>query len=369
MPLFKAYLKVLKKNISTIIVYFAVFIGMTIILGYSGSPFIKEISTAKINVVVFDNDNSELSNDFIDYLDDYFIIKDMTAKRASDALFYRDIYSIINITDFMSPDSIHIIGLDGTSSQIFIDLVISKYISLARFHLSSGLSEDQIIMKMKESREDIKNSICIETIVSDRIEYESTLVFVNFSAYILMGGLLSLITIVMRSFKEFEIKRRLDISNYSMTKIHGSLLLSNLLYSVTFLVLILLIGYVVSPNNQFNWFFVLNMFVFTLLSLSLAYLISMFFKSHKVLGSVSQVIALAPAFITGVFISQSLIDPNVLNFSKIFPYYWYVSANNAVINNDLSHYFSYIGVLFIYIIIFISASILVSLRQRRSENG
>ena len=370
MPLFKTYLKVLKKNIVTVIIYFLVFIGITLILSRSGSPLQKTINTSKISVALFNNDNSDLSNDFTNYLDDYFYNKEMSIKKAKDALFYRDIYSIITIDEnFSSTYAIKIEGIGNFSAQFYVDTVVNEYISYIHFFKELGLDNQEIVMNMQELRNGIKGRIEVKIVASNRIDYENTLVFINFSAYILMAGLLSLITIIMRSFKEFEINRRLDISKQSLTKKHGSLLLANFSFSILFLSLITLMGYLTNSNNQFDWLFILNMFVFTLLSLSLAYLVSMFFKSHKVLGSVSQVIALAPAFITGIFIPKALIDPNVLSFSRIFPYYWYVSANGAVTHADISNYFLNIGVMIGYMIVFILIAVLVSMRQRKSENA
>ena len=375
MPLFKTYFKILKKNLVTILVYFVVFVGMTSMMSSSGSPFKNDIETAKLPIAIFNNDEGAITNDFLEYLDDYFIIKDMNEKRARDALFYRDIYAVITIYDgfsnmasLPSENIINIEGIENSAVDYQVSLIVSKYISMLRYLSDSGISQNDLPTEMKGVRETIKTQVSVEEVESNKKDYTETLVFVNFSAYIIMGGLLTLITVVMRSFKDGEIKRRMDISQYSLTKVHGSMLVSNLVFSYLFFTAIIVIGYAVNPNRVVNGLFILNMLVFTLQALSVAYLISMFFKSIKVLGAMSQVIALAPAFITGVFIPQVLIDPTVLSVSRIFPYYWYVSANTAITVNDMSRYFTSIGVVIGYTLVFVAAAVLISLKQRRSEN-
>jgi ABC-2 type transport system permease protein len=42
------------------------------------------------------------------------------------------------------------------------------------------------------------------------------------------------------------------------------------------------------------------------------------------------VVSLGLSFISGCFISAELIDEKILNFSKIFPSYWFIQGNHDI---------------------------------------
>ena len=66
---------------------------------------------------------------------------------------------------------------------------------------------------------------------------------------------------------------------------------------------------------------------FAITATSLAYAIGCLIKNVNVISGVQNVIALGLSFISGSFVPPEILAPGILNFSKIFPSYWFVSNN------------------------------------------
>lgn len=79
-------------------------------------------------------------------------------------------------------------------------------------------------------------------------------------------------------------------------------------------------------------FMVLNSFVFTLVCLSISFLVGSLLKSRNALSAVTNVLSLGMCFASGVFVPRYLIGEKVLAFVRIFPTYWYVLFNDEIIN-------------------------------------
>lgn len=65
-------------------------------------------------------------------------------------------------------------------------------------------------------------------------------------------------------------------------------------------------------------------------------------KSKDSLNGIVNVVALGSSFISGAFVPQEYLGQTVLNFSKVFPSYWFIRNNEltdslAVVNlNNLT---------------------------------
>ena len=74
-------------------------------------------------------------------------------------------------------------------------------------------------------------------------------------------------------------------------------------------------------------FLMLNSLCFALTATSLAYLIGCLIKKENVISGIQNVISLGLSFISGCFVTIELLDKNIINFSKIFPSYWFIQGN------------------------------------------
>ena len=91
MPVFKAYLLVIKRNIPLLMIYFFVFVAMAVIfLNLVGSQTYSDFSEVKSNIIIMNEENTVLTDGFVDYLMDNANILSVSGDEESikDALFF-----------------------------------------------------------------------------------------------------------------------------------------------------------------------------------------------------------------------------------------------------------------------------------------
>ena len=76
----------------------------------------------------------------------------------------------------------------------------------------------------------------------------------------------------------------------------------------------------------------LNAFVFSLVGLSISFMVGSVLKSRNTMSAVTNVLTLGMSFTSGVFVPQYLLGEQVLSFAQILPTYWFVKFNNEIIN-------------------------------------
>ncbi len=98
MTVFKAFLKILKKNKGTIILYTSMLVFISYFNMQNTESSINFVSS-KPDIYVIDNEKSIISNDFVKYLKENSNFVELKEDEESlmDAIFYRDVNYIIEI--------------------------------------------------------------------------------------------------------------------------------------------------------------------------------------------------------------------------------------------------------------------------------
>ena len=76
---------------------------------------------------------------------------------------------------------------------------------------------------------------------------------------------------------------------------------------------------------------IINSLCFAVTATSLSYLIGCLIKNQNVISGIQNVLSLGLSFISGCFVPIQLLDSNIVNFSKIFPSYWFIQGNYDII--------------------------------------
>ena len=132
----------------------------------------------------------------------------------------------------------------------------------------------------------------------------------------------------------------------------------NFLAQLTIVIFILsiLIGFAIITNitrleNIPLLFYIFNALIYTAVILSLTFMFNSFLKKGSVMGIVGSVLPLSLAFISGVFVEQELLPDFIVNISRLFPTYYYISANEFTQVN-LSIDWKSIGMLFLFLLLY-----------------
>jgi len=117
-----------------------------------------------------------------------------------------------------------------------------------------------------------------------------------------------------------------------------------------------------------------NATVFALTALSLSYLVGITVKSRKAVAALSTALSLSLAFISGMFVPQEYLGDSVLKVASFTPTYWYIKANNSIMNitnfkwDNISGIIAMMAIQLGFAAAIISIAMVVSKRKSQQAN-
>ncbi|MFA9399113.1 MAG: ABC transporter permease [Clostridiaceae bacterium] len=388
MQVYKAFIKIIYKNLSQIVIYIGIFLFFAIILTrvYT-NPVNTDFTETKTNIAFINYDeNSKLVDGLKDYLDKNANIIDIedNAQQLQDALFFREVEYIIKVPkgftqDFMNGKDVKFekTSLPNSTSNIYMDNIINKYLNTAKVYTDSieNISEAQLIDYIdndlsKETEVKI-NSTGNEGPENDKINY-----YFNYLAYSVFAILILGVCSVMIVFNNTDLKKRNNCSPVKLKSINIQMILGNVSFAaVTWFILIfasfiMYRKYMVTVNGVL---LLLNSFIFTLAALSVAYLIGNLLKSRGAISAAANVVSLGSSFISGVFVSQEFLGESVLTLASFTPTYWYVKTNNFIASTsnfkkgDLTFIFTNMVIVLGFALATLAVTLVV-IKQKRVSN-
>ena len=111
------------------------------------------------------------------------------------------------------------------------------------------------------------------------------------------------------------------------------ILLASLCYVVLVWLVYVILGAIILKVNFLNLkglFYLLNSFIFSFCSLSLALLISTLVNNKNAINGIVNVVALGTSFLCGAFVPMEWLPNSVLNIAHILPSYWFINTNDLL---------------------------------------
>ncbi len=339
MIVFKAFLKILNKNKSIIILYtviLVVFGGINMNASDTNTNFVA----SKPNVMIINNDEkNEITDNFIKYIkDNSKIIKLKNNEDAiNDGLFYRDVNFVIYIPkgygkDFMAGKNPEIeIKTTKDYKASLADMLITRYIQVASTYRDMGNTDTELVKNVNETL--AKQGEVTITSKLDTNKLERITFYYNFASYSILACLVYVICLVLSSFKDIKIQKRTIISSTNYKKINRYLLLSNGLFSLILWSLYVILSFILLGNDMFSKqgaIYMLNCFVFTIVATTIAMFIGSIVLNKNAINGIVNVIALGSSFLCGAFVPMQWLPKGVLRVAHILPSYYYISTNEAV---------------------------------------
>ena len=389
MQVYKAYFKIIKKNIGQLSIYLIIFLLFAIIFGkVSTSPKDTDFESTKVNISIINKDeNSKLISGLRDYLKENANIVDVGTSKEDlqDALFFREAEYIITIPKGFTKEilkgnkdiNIEKTVIPNSTSEIYMDNLINRYLNTVKMYTSTidNISQAKLVSNVNKDLSHTTD-VKIKTYDNDYSNNASCANYYNFFAYSMFAVLILGISLVMISFNNKDLKRRNLASSLSMKNMNIQMVFANITYAVVVWFVMIIASFIMFKNYMFTingLLSLLNSFVFTLAALSISILISNLVTSRNALSAVVNVIALGSCFISGVFVPQQYLGDTVLSIAKFNPTYWYVKANDdiAILVNYSNENMRPIFMSMIIVIGFalaVYAVTLVVIKQKRLSN-
>ena len=391
MQVFKAYFKVMKKQMFSILIYGGIFLAITLIMTFNqinngDDTFVEE----KVPVIVVNEDGeSSFIVGFKDYLGKYvkYVEVDDNEEARKDALFNRKVYYILTV-----PEGFSAALLSGEEAMMdkqsvpdsadsyYVDAAINNYMNTAQLYIkyNSGSS-------IEELNSHISSNLKIDTEVAFGVKREEAVAsskdfnktYFNYLGYIMIGCFILGVSSVMLSFHGIDIRRRNYASPISGSNYNFQLILANLCFVMSYLLVFIIVGFVVNPNHSINtnmllsW---LNAILFGITVLSISYLIGITVKGKNAVQALSTMLSLGLAFISGMFVPQEFMGDAVMKVARFTPSYWFVKSNNTLASitkysfKNITGILGMMGIQIGFAAAIISIALVVSKRKRQQAN-
>ena len=383
MTVFKTFWNVIKKYKGTIILYTVMLIVFAF-LNMSANEDTFDFTNSKPDVYIVNNDcEVGLTKNLIEYMEksSNIISLENTQEKLNDALFYRDVNYIIYIPKNYRKDVLTLKNptIDIKSSNDYqaslASMLLKRYINIQNIYLNIADDEDELINYINSNLE-TKSNIEVTSKINEN-ETTRLATYFNFASYSIMATIIFIICLVMSSFKDKNIDRRTIISSMRYYNFNRWLFIASLVYSIIVFILFTLLAVILFKDIIFNLrglIYILNSFIFTIVSLGLSLLISTLITNKNAISGIVNVIALGSSFLCGAFVPSEWLPDYVLKIAHILPAYWYINTNDLlktieVIDIDsMKPIFINSLVMVIFIVLFIVINNIVTKYKRKFRN-
>lgn len=339
MTVFNTFWKIIRKYRWLVILYTVLLVsfgGINISSNNNNTTF----SNSKPSVVIVNNDlEVGLTKNLIDYIKDNSEV--ITLKNNEDALddslFYREVSYVIYIKDGYRNQVLNgevpeiEIKTTGNYDASLADIMLKRYLKVQNVYRKYISDEDQLIESINDS---LSENVNVEvTSKLDQTKEEKVSRYFNYASYSIMAVILFIVCLTLSSFNKKELKLRTIVSSMDYKKHNRLILLASLCYVVLVWLVYVILGAIILKVNFLNLkglFYLLNSFIFSFCSLSLALLISTLVNNKNAVGGVVNVVALGQAFLCGAFIPTEFLPQSVINIAHILPSYWFINTNDLL---------------------------------------
>lgn len=379
MTVFSTFWKVINKYKGTIILYtvmLIVFGGINMTTNDTGVDF----TSTKPDILIVNNDkDSEITKNLVNYMSNNANIVSVNDNEEArdDALFYRDVSYIIYI-----PKNYGIDTLNGKNVELEIkkvdtydaalaEMMLSRYIETQNIYLKTNISESELINNINESLKNKTNVEIVSNLNTDKLTKVSR--YFNFASYSIMAVTIYIICLVITSFHEQSVNKRIIISSMNYKEHNRLLLLSSSVYALVVWILYTILGLIILGSELFTLrglLFIGNEFIFTFCCLTLSLLISSLCYSKVAVSGIVNVVALGSAFLCGAFIPPEMLPSSVIKIAHILPTYYFINSNEIlksleVINtSNLHEVFINTIIMLLFSILFIIINNIVTKKKR-----
>ena len=382
MTVFKAFFRIVNKLKPTIILYTALLIIFGAVNMKTSDNNINFVNSKPDILIINQDVNKGLTKNLIDYMkkNSNIVKVENNEEKINDALFYREVSYVIYI-----PKDYRKNVLLGKNPKLDIkktdeydahlsEMMLKRYIKLQNIYNKEAGSEDELITLINDNINDdvnVKITSKVDTSKTYNIAY-----YFNFASYSILAIIIYIVCLVLCSFKEESISKRINISSINYKSHNNKILFASIVFSSIVWLLFVIIGVTIVGDIMFSirgLISIINSFIFTFCALTLSILISSLTNNKNAISGIVNVIALGSAFLCGAFVPAEYLPSSVLNFAHILPAYYYINSNDLLKNIDVINISSMhpiiinMIIIIIFSILFIILNNIVTRKKRKSN--
>ncbi len=336
MTTFKAFLKIVKKNLWLIIMYSAILVFCVVGNNHT-STGITNFTATKPQVLVYDHDESEISKNLTKYIYDRSNQPKIADRDdgLDDALYYNNVdYVIFLEKDFgkkvANGEKPKIEVKSAKNYDAYLaETILNRYMGVV--NSIAPASETEIV---KSAEVVLKNETKAElTTKIDTTALSNLARFFTFLNYPIIAGLVFMVAYTTASFKREMTKKRMMVSATSYRSINSKLLIYNYGIAMILLVMYIVLGLILNGDMMFTsygWLMILNAAFMSVFATTFALLLTNLLHSNNAILAVVNVTAIGSSFLAGVFVPIEWMPEAVVNLGRILPSYYYTNSNTVL---------------------------------------
>lgn len=341
MTIYKAYMKVISRNGWLILLYLAIFFGVTMLYqimttGEDGANYQAE----SVRLAVIDEDGGELAEAFQVYLGQFHEVTVMEndVPVLQEKLFYRDIEYIVRIpADFFRTcaaggEAVNVTKVPGSYTAFYVDQQINSFLNRARTCYAAGFSEKEMGMALRKMQPATVNMLDINENAGETPDFAF---YFRYMPYLFLSVLCYVMGNVLSAFREGDLPKRMRASAVPIMRqnLEGLLAAFTMgagLWGFSIVAAIVFYGNSFTGSSGFAYY-LLNSAAMLLVALALSYLVGIITKDSNSLSGIVNVISLGMCFLCGVFVPLEIMNKGVVRVAQFLPVYWYEKVNDLLI--------------------------------------
>lgn len=342
MQVYKAYFKIIQRNLPLIIFYIVFALLLTVMIMCLGENT-ANMYQARINIAYINHDEGAVLADQLgETLKQYanLIAIPDDQENLQDALFFRKIKYVVRVPAGFSEGFLHgqnNVQIEKTSieysqSGVYLDLLINRYLSTAALYSQNlpRLNDAEITELTAQTtaqQSDLQLRTYSSTVSNMVKRYYIYLAF-GMIAAIFMG-----VTSTMLVFNDADIRRRNLGSPLKPVYMNMQLILGNLTLGLAVWIIMVVLGFFIAGKAGFDLNSILlyaNSLCLTLVCLGISSLFGSLILNRQSQSAIANLLALSLSFLSGVFVPQQLLGETVNFMASFTPTFWYVKAVNDI---------------------------------------
>lgn len=339
MTIFKAFLQILNRNKLILIIYSVILVFFSI-FNTQNSAQSPNFQSEKPTIYLDNRDEAQgITQSLADYLAEHaeIVELDNADEALDDAIFYRQVDYAVEIPagfreDFLAGQNPRIaIRRADTYESSLAENLLKRFLQTAESYRLLSLNEEDLIARIEQT---LANELEI-SVAGERHspELERAASYYNFLNYTMLAGGIFMVCMVLLSFREHKVARRIAVGTISPARVNRILLGANLLFMLSLWAVYVATSFVLAGEamaSRAGMILILNSLIFTVSTTALALLLANLIKSRGALNGIVNVIALGSSFLCGAFVPLAWLPESVRTFAHVLPSFWYIDANEQI---------------------------------------
>ena len=347
MKVFSACMLIIKRHITSLSLYFCVFLALSVIMpGLSFEQTGMDFAEIKPNFTVINRDgDTPLSEGLSAYLgtrgsevaleDRKDVLQDATFFHATDYIAiipngFRDAFFS------GSPLSIETVVTAETAKGYYADSLANRYFNQVRMRLDPGGLDEETLVAAALSDLVMEANVEVRQFGAGAPVDEVFQEFSRLMCYIVLVLIILCISNIMSAFLRPDMRMRNLCAPMKPRNMSVQQMLCGALVSVAAWALVTALGFIIygsklaETDSRSVLLIVLNSFVVMIVALAIASFAGPFINSPNSQNAIANFTSLGLCFLGGVFVPLDLMGEGILTAARFTPLYWYSTALDRI---------------------------------------